>query len=50
MIKNILNWRTNMDTKLQQVETKTSFEDLDISVLDFKEVDIAYTAHEPGRC
>lgn len=38
-----------METKLQQVKQQ-SIEALDISVLDFKEVDIAYTAHEPGRC
>ena len=38
-----------METKLQQVKQQ-SIEDLDIAVLDFKEVDIAYTAHEPGRC
>lgn len=29
---------------------KTDSKEIEISVLDFKEVDIAYTIHEPGRC
>ncbi|BDS84320.1 Uncharacterised protein [Streptococcus pneumoniae] len=39
-----------MNTDTSKVVVDNTSEDMDISILNFKEVDIAYTAHEPGRC